>query len=262
MSPPDANRVCADHRAAGPVVFGEPNRALSSAAGCACWRSSFSVDLKDGTWYDHEAGELCCVFELVPLHTKCTWTEPLDWLQHRVFLFETPQTGYQSPRPSIIATYDYQDEGGTLLSQVCRFEPKDFRQRRPDDNGGWVWSVKGVRHVHYRLPQLLENDDRVICIVEGEKAADRLWKLGVPATCSAGGAGKWREAEQILSRGRRVMIIPDRDPQKVHPKTKEPLFHPDGRPMLPVRIMCQMVADRSVMSPRGCGCWNYGSTGR
>jgi hypothetical protein len=41
--------------------------------------------------------------------------------------------------------YDYRDESGTLLFQVCRIEPKDFRQRRPDGRGGWTWSVKGVR---------------------------------------------------------------------------------------------------------------------
>ena len=29
-------------------------------------------------------------------------------------------------------TYDYIDETGRLLSQTVRFEPKDFRQRRPD----------------------------------------------------------------------------------------------------------------------------------
>src|SRR5690242_11222873 len=37
----------------------------------------------------------------------------------------------------IIATYDYHDESGGLLYQVVRLEPKSFRQRRPDDNGGW-----------------------------------------------------------------------------------------------------------------------------
>src|SRR5438105_1873478 len=32
----------------------------------------------------------------------------------------------------IAATYDYRDERGTLLYQVVRLVPKDFRQRRPD----------------------------------------------------------------------------------------------------------------------------------
>ena len=32
----------------------------------------------------------------------------------------------------ITATYDYTDEKGNLLYQVCRLEPKSFRQRRPE----------------------------------------------------------------------------------------------------------------------------------
>jgi hypothetical protein len=103
--------------------------------------------------------------------------------------------------------------------QVCRYDPKDFRQRRrprPDDppdqiKGGWVWSVKGVRPVPYRLPQLLDNDDRVVVICEGERDVDALGKLGVPATCNAGGAGNWRKELTPYFREMDVVIIPDRD---------------------------------------------------
>src|SRR5262249_4681514 len=35
------------------------------------------------------------------------------------------------PRRRLIATYDYRDEKGTLLYQALRYDPKDFRQRRP-----------------------------------------------------------------------------------------------------------------------------------
>ena len=47
----------------------------------------------------------------------------------------------------IVATYDYVDEGGNLLYQVVRYEPKDFRQRKPDGNGGWIWKLGDVRKV-------------------------------------------------------------------------------------------------------------------
>ena len=220
----------------GPVaqsLLGEPNRAMSSPLELRYGaRGSFSVDLRDGTWYDHEVGEGGGVLDLVARETKLTGPARMDWLKSHGFLYDTIPNNGTAPRASIIATYDYCDEGGVLLSQVCRFEPKDFRQRRP--NGpDWIWSVKGVRHVPYRLPQILENSDRVICIVEGEKDCDRLWKLGVPATCNAGGAGKWRDELNEFFRGGDVVIIPDRDPQKTHPKTREPMFHPDGRPILP-----------------------------
>jgi hypothetical protein len=52
----------------------------------------------------------------------------------------------------VVATYPYLDERGSALFEVVRFEPKDFRQRRPDGRGGWTYSLAGVRHVVYRLP--------------------------------------------------------------------------------------------------------------
>jgi hypothetical protein len=56
--------------------------------------------------------------------------------------------------PQIVATYDYLDEKGVFLYQVVRYEPKGFRQRRPDGKGGWHWNLNGVRRVLYRLPEV------------------------------------------------------------------------------------------------------------
>jgi putative DNA primase/helicase len=113
---------------------------------------------------------------------------------------------------STVATYDYRDEQGTLLYQICRMEPKDFRQRRPDGHGGWIWKLGTVRRVLYRLPELARQT--VVYITEGEKDVDRLWSLGVPATTNAGGAGKWRPeyAQQLCAAGvTSVAILPDND---------------------------------------------------
>ena len=224
--------------------FGEPNRAYSSEFELRYGaKGSLSVDLRKGTWFDHEANEGGGALDLVTRETHLVGPDRLDWLKQKGFLYETIHTnGSAAPRPSIIATYDYADQDGALLFQVCRFEPKDFRQRRPDGNGGWIWSVKGLPQVPYRLPQVVENDDKVICIVEGEKDADRLWKLGIPATCNAGGAGKWNDELSEFFRGADVVVIPDRDPQKKHPKTGEPMVHPDGSPILPGQDHAQAVA--------------------
>jgi hypothetical protein len=60
----------------------------------------------------------------------------------------------EAPKRQIVKTYDYCDADGTLLYQVCRLEPKDFRQRRPDGNGGWKWGLEeNQRRVLYRLPE-------------------------------------------------------------------------------------------------------------
>ena len=68
------------------------------------------------------------------------------------------------------------DADGVLLFQVCRFDPKDFRQRRPDPDhpGQWIWKMSGVERVLYRLPEVLKavSEGRVVFIVEGEKDAD------------------------------------------------------------------------------------------
>jgi hypothetical protein len=113
----------------------------------------------------------------------------------------------------IVATYDYRDESGTLISQAVRLDPKDFRQRRPDGAGDWTWKVRGVRAVPYRLPELLEAvaAGLPVFVVEGEKDADALARLDLAATCNAGGAGKWRAAHSKCLKGADVIILPDND---------------------------------------------------
>jgi len=67
--------------------------------------------------------------------------------------------------------------------------------------------------VLYRLPEVIEAIalEKTIFIVEGEKDADRLWKLQVPATCNAGGAGKWRDEYSEYLSDASVVILPDND---------------------------------------------------
>ncbi|MGA2068766.1 MAG: hypothetical protein ABSG86_27610 [Thermoguttaceae bacterium] len=110
------------------------------------------------------------------------------------------------------ATYYYLDEDGRPLFQVLRYTPKSFSQRRPDGKGGWIASVRGVRRILYRLPELLAAPaSKVVYIVEGEKDVDRLRSLGLVATCNPMGAGKWRPEFAECLAGRRVVVIPDND---------------------------------------------------
>jgi hypothetical protein len=128
------------------------------------------------------------------------------------FLFCRPSNG--GGERKLVETYDYTDEAGELLFQVCRYEPKDFRQRRPDGKGGWTWRLGDVRRVLYHLPRVLDavKSGEMVYVVEGEKDVETLERLGIVATCNAGGAGKWRaEYSDVLKGAKLVAILPDND---------------------------------------------------
>jgi RecA-family ATPase len=235
-------------------LLGEPNKQLSSKKELRFGaRGSLSVDLGKGTWYDHEANEGGGTLDLVTRGTGRKEQARFEWLEQHGY--EVP--GRDAPRTNghtrhdgpklgpVVAAYDYTDEGGDLLFQVTRHDPKDFRQRSRDQaTGEWTWKVKGVRQVPYRLPDLIEaiSNEHVVFVVEGEKDADNLWKLGAPATTNAGGTGKWRDALSEFFQGADVVVIQDNDPQKKHPKSGELMFHDDGRPILPGQDHAQDVA--------------------
>jgi len=112
----------------------------------------------------------------------------------------------------IVAAYDYKDAAGNVLFQVIRYEGKDFSQRRPDGQGGWIWNLDGVKRVPYRLPELLQASKQDwVFIAEGEKDVDRLIAEGLSATCNPMGAGKWREEYNEHLQGRLVAVLPDND---------------------------------------------------
>jgi putative DNA primase/helicase len=111
-----------------------------------------------------------------------------------------------------VKIYDYTDESGNLLFQSCRYEPKDFRQRRPDGNGGWTWNLDGIKRVLYRRAELVSAPkDCRIAYTEGEKDADRLNEFGFEATTCPGGAGKHRPEYNQFFAGRYVDVFQDND---------------------------------------------------
>lgn len=172
---------------------------------------SREVDLRKGTWFDFEANEGGGVIDLVkqnegvsPLYTIPDILEKKFGIQKRV---------QESIKPArfMSACYDYVDENGEVKYQVQRFEPKTFRQRRPDDKGDWVYNMQGVEALPYRLPDIIAKPEMPIFIVEGEKAADKLAKMGLVATTNHGGAKNWKAELNRHFKGRRVVILPDND---------------------------------------------------
>jgi hypothetical protein len=196
-------------------LLGEPNRTLSSRTQ---WRygthGSLCVEVagdRAGTRFDFEANDGGGVLDLVTRQTGLAKGEAAEWLGSElgVHIDGKPQA---KPKRRMVATYDYRNEAGELLFQVVRNAPKDFRQRRPDGDGGWTWRVKGVRPLPYRLFELrTAAPEGPVLIVEGEKDVDRLDSLGFVATCNAGGANKWPAGLNPHFQDLTVCILPDGD---------------------------------------------------
>ena len=165
-------------------------------------RGSLAIDVANARWFDYEANAGGGVLDLIRLQGH---EDALSWLRGEGFL-ATPQRA-----PRIVETYDYRDEGGALLFQVVRLDPKDFRQRRPDGRGGWIWNLQDTRRVPYRLPELIDAvaAGKTICIPEGEKDAENLHAVGFAATTNPGGCKKWRDEFSQHLRGADVVVLPD-----------------------------------------------------
>jgi hypothetical protein len=212
-------------------LLGDPNKSLSNGKELRFGnRGSMCINLEAGTFYDHENGVGGGVIDLVCRQQRCDKSQALDWLRQERFLnshmrktASAIDVGAKSPEPKPAAAtankkhsaklYDYVDEGGNLLHQTVRYDPKDFSQRRPGGREGWIWNLDGVRLVLYRLPELIEavSLGRVVLIVEGEKDVDALHGIGVIATCNPMGANKWRDSYNDALRGADVILVPDAD---------------------------------------------------
>lgn len=220
------------------VLWGDENKSLSSKDELRFGRKgSISVDLKKGTIFDHSNEEGGGVLWAIEKNIGLKGGEAIDWLRQQGFDIEERRGGSsnrdygpadrgdqrQEAPWRIVRTWDYVDERGELIFQVVRQEngeqlddgkpKKKYLQRQPDGRGGWNWKTAGIRQVPYRLPDLIEavKNNVIIFVTEGEKAADRLLDMGIPATTNARGAKKWVEELNMHFKGARVVILPDND---------------------------------------------------
>lgn len=169
-------------------------------------------------------------------HANCDSTDILNeigltWSDISEPRDETPNLDVWTPAGPAVAVYDYRDETGKLLYQVCRTSTKDFRQRAPDPTtaSGYRWNLDGVPRILYRLPELIQavSDGRVIYVCEGEKDVNTLVAKGLPATCNSGGAGKWRPEYATYFAESHVVICADKDePGRLH--ARQVRDHLDG----------------------------------
>jgi putative DNA primase/helicase len=156
--------------------------------------------------------------------------------------------GHPSQKPVAarpVAWYGYRDLRGRLRYEIVRYEPKNFRRRRPHPTQSkeWVWALgageyaringewllaakcknipanavieelKAEPLIPYMLPRWSLCDPKIpIIIPEGEKAVETLFSLGFRGTTMPGGSllCDYQRMGRYLA-GRRVIIWPDND---------------------------------------------------
>ena len=192
--------------------LGEPNAKLSKGTELRFGTyGSMSVDLRKATFFDHESGSGGGLIDLVRLHEPVSMNGGLpDVLETKFGIPKQTQTRLQ-PTKYLAKQYDYVNADGEVVYQIQRFEPKTFRQRRPDGKGGWLYNMDGIEAVPYNLDKILLNPDAPIFIVEGEKCAERLTQLDLIATTNHGGSKNWKPELNQYFAGRKVVLIPDND---------------------------------------------------
>lgn len=161
---------------------------------------------------------------LVKCHAGCSNDAVVDALKGKGLWPEPERREKQKkdkPKKQLTDVYDYVDpETGEVVMQVCRYQwpdptnpkgyDKTFRQRRPNGQGGWDWSVPASKRILFNLPAV-QASNKLVCVVEGEKDVEGLAQIGVVATCNPGGAEKWQENYSAALAGRDVCILPDND---------------------------------------------------
>jgi len=172
---------------------------------------SFTFNNETGKYFCHGCGKGGHIFhfyaKIKGLDTKRDFAKVLTGI--------CSDFGINSDKPKIIATYDYPDLQGNLQFQVCRYEPKNFKQRRPDGNGKWIYkdifnkSKGGVDPILYNLPEVHKAQE--VLLVEGEKDVETLKALGFVATTCPMGARKWKDSYHETLRGKDIVLVPDND---------------------------------------------------
>jgi hypothetical protein len=125
------------------------------------------------------------------------------------------ETGAPAEGLKEVERYPYQNVDGDVLFEVVRYEKpdgsKDFRQCRPDGQGGVIWGLGGIERVPYHLPKLIKAE--TVYLPEGEKDVHTLEQWGLVASCNPGGAGGshlyngWGKHFH----GAKIVILPDND---------------------------------------------------
>ncbi|MCP6758367.1 MAG: hypothetical protein NHB32_06200 [Fischerella sp. CENA71] len=130
-------------------------------------------------------------------------------------------TPKKQPRPKAKTEYIYHDRSGQPLVKVTRIDDGNGKKRIFQshwDGKNWVKGLTEEVRAKipiYRYAEVMQAkaEGKPIFTVEGEDIVDWLWKMGLAATTTLGGAGKYRLYGNYKAdlEGGSLVLCPDRD---------------------------------------------------
>lgn len=179
---------------------------------------------KRGQWIDFATGETGDAFALwasvrgfvLPHQFDALLEDIGHWLvlPRVASAITLPSSATHDDLGPATAKWDYRDASGRLLACVYRHDPPGGKQYRP-------WDVK-ARAMRMPDPRPLYNLSTVVTadavvLVEGEKCADALARIGIVATTAMGGAATALDkTDWTPLSGKTVAVWPDHDEAGAH----------------------------------------------
>lgn len=157
-------------------------------------KPSMSVDNKNGAdvWYCHPCEIGGNIIHYVMRKHDLKKGQAIKKLADHFNIETTPV------KPKIIAEYSYTDEKGKELYKILRLSPKDFTANK---------KLNGIRQVLYHMPEVFKSE--TVWILEGEKDADNVRKLGLVATTAPFGMVNWKPEFSRSLKNKKVIICLD-----------------------------------------------------
>lgn len=169
-------------------------------------RPSFSANEKSGLWICH-AGCGSGNFDQFKDFFKNSYMKA----NYSTFDKPKPRRFYKGQK---VAEYNYYNEDAQLSQVVERFESRDgskyFKQKHMLKTGVWNYSAYPGQLVPYNYFDWKDKNEPIF-LVEGEKCADALTKIGCNSATIPGGASAWNSLYSRFFLSKDVVILPDND---------------------------------------------------
>jgi len=175
--------------------------------------------LKQGAYKCFSCGESGDIFKFHQKKHNVDFKETLSFFadflnidfEDKTVIKKAKKTATKRGKP--VAIYQYRDTSGVLICEKLKYlkPKKTYLIRRPDKKNkkNYIWSIKGIPEIPYNLKAI--SAASVVYIVEGEKDADTLISLKLPATTNISGAESWADSLNQYFINKTVIIIPDND---------------------------------------------------